>query len=270
MFLKKIIDLLQVTMETPKAFGWFHWLTIFLMIIPIIFLYKQKYSEKQLKKVLFIYGITALILEALKNISWAFNYNEITNTITWDYEWYAFPFQLCSTPIYISLICSFLKRTKLRTSLLSYLAFVTIIGSISALIMPDSCFTSEILININTTWIHYGAFVVSVYLLMKGVVKPNKLNLKRALIVFITCASIALLLNIIIYNIGILNGETFNMFYISPYFISILPVFDIIQQNVPYIIFLFSYLLAITIGATIIYFIAKLIKNKFSLKQSIH
>ena len=198
-------------------------------------------------------------MEILKNISWAFNYNEVTNTIIWDYEWYAFPFQLCSTPIYISLMCLPLKRSKLRTSLLSYLSFVTIIGSIATIFMPDSCFTSEILININTTWIHYGAFVVSIYLLMKGVVKPSALNLRRALIVFLICVSIAFLLNIVVYNTGILNGETFNMFYISPYFISILPIFDVIQQNVPYIIYLLIYICVLSLAAVIIYIICTLI-----------
>ena len=261
MAVKKIIDILQTTMETPKAFGWFHLLWLCLMVLAIICLSKIKHNEKNLKRILLTYAIVSIVLEVLKAIFWSFNYDEITNVITWDYEWYTFPFQLCSTPIYVSLICFFLKRRKLRTTLLSYLAFVTIIGSISAILMPDSCFTSEILININTMWIHYGAFVISMYLLIKGEVKVNKLNLKRALIVFLICVSIALLLNIIIYNTGILNGETFNMFYISPYFISILPVFDIIQQNVPYIIFLLIYILALTLGSLIIYFIAKLFKK---------
>ena len=68
-------------------------------------------------------------------------------------------------------------------------------------------------------------------------------------------------MNIIIYNTGILNGETFNMFYISPYFISTLPVFDIIQQNVPYITYLLIYILAIATGGLIILGISMLIKR---------
>lgn len=49
------------------------------------------------------------------------------------------------------------------------------------------------------------------------------------------------------------------MFYISPYFISTLPVFDVIQQNVPYIVYLLINVWAIIIGGFIIYGISKLI-----------
>jgi membrane protein DedA with SNARE-associated domain len=56
------------------------------------------------------------------------------------------------------------------------------------------------------------------------------------------------------------------MFYISPYFTSTLPVFDIIQENVPFTIFLLIYILAIFIGSAIIYCIAYLIKLYFNKK----
>ena len=115
-FFEKILYFLQGTMETPTAFGWFHlmWITFIIISIAILYKLKNKYSEKQLKVVLFIYGIVALILELTKQIIWTFNYSPTTNIITWDYEWYAFPFQLCTTPIFISLICIYLKDTKIR------------------------------------------------------------------------------------------------------------------------------------------------------------
>ena len=58
------------------------------------------------------------------------------------------------------------------------------------------------------------------------------------------------------------------MFYISPYFISTLPVFDIIQQQVPFIIFLLIYIVAINIGSLVTYFIAYRIKSLISKKRS--
>ena len=240
---------------------------VFLIIISIVVLYKlrEKYNEKQLKIVLFIYGFIALILELTKQIIWTFNYDPSTNIITWDYEWYAFPFQLCTTPIFISLICIFLKDNKIRKKLLSYMAFVTILGSFVTIIIPDSCFVEMIEINIHTMWLHCGSFVVSIYLLMTGEVELNKSNLKNAFLVFLLFV-LAESLNIVVYNTGILKDETFNMFYISPYFVSTLPIFDVIQQNVPYIIYLLIYILAIGIGSITVYYIAYLIKWFFSKK----
>ena len=68
-------------------------------------------------------------------------------------------------------------------------------------------------------------------------------------------------MNIIVYNSGILKDATFNMFYISPYFTSELPVFSTLQNTVPYPVFLFLYIIAILLGSLIIYEICFLIKK---------
>lgn len=267
---EKVLYMLQKEMETPKPFGWFHLMWIFLVVISLVFLYKKRnnYSEKNLKIVLAVYGIIALLLELAKQLIWSFNYDQITNVVTWDYQWYAAPFQLCTTPIFVCIICMSLQECKFRNSLLSYMAFATILGSIVTILLPDSCFTSDILVNIHTMWLHCGSFVVSIYLLMTGAVKVEKQNLKYAIKVFLVFVLLAETLNIFVYNSGILNGETFNMFYISPYFITHLPVFKTIQESVPFIIYLFIYILAIRLGATIVYFIALLFKNKRNKKNT--
>ena len=251
---EKILYALQATMEEPVAWGWFHWIWIILIAISVGILYavRNKFGEKQLKLVLGIYGIIAFVLEALKQLIWSFNYDVVTGIVTWDYQWYAFPFQLCTTPIFVCLICLFLEDCKVRKALLSYMAFVTILGSFMTVIIPDSCFTEDILINIHTMWLHCGSLVVSIYLLMAKEVEFDFKNLKGAVISFAVFICIAQILNIIIYNTGILKDETFNMFYISPYFISSLPVFDIIQKNVPYVIYLIIYIVILSGGACVI------------------
>ena len=261
---ERFLYLLQGEMETPNSLGCFHILWILIVIIFLIFLFilRKKHGEKQLKIVLGIYGIVAFILELLKQLIWSFNYDSITNIVTWDYQWYSAPFQLCTTPIFISIICLFLKNNKLRKSLLSYMSFVTILGSIMTIILPDSCFTSDILINIHTMWLHYGSLVVSIYLLMSREVEINKKNFISSFIVFLIFVALAEILNITIYNLEILNGETFNMFYISPYFITHLPVFKTIQENVPFILYLLIYIEAIFIGSLVVYFISYIINKK--------
>ena len=266
---EKVLYMLQAQMETPKPYGWFHWMWIAFVVISllILFVLRKKYSNKQLKIVLGVYGIVALILEVTKQIMWSFDYDIATNVVTWDYQWYAAPFQLCTTPIFASIICLFLKEGKTRNSFLSYMAFVTILGSFMTMIIPDSCFTKDILINVHTMWLHCGSLVVSVYLIMSGAIEVNKENFKNGFKIFLVFVLIAEILNIGIYNSGILNGEDFNMFYISPYFISTLPVFDVIQQNVPFILFLLIYIVAIFLGALIVYFISYLFKGKKNKKE---
>ena len=261
---EKVLYLLQVQMNTPKAFGWFHlmWIGITIFALILFFRLRKKYSEKQLKIVLGVYGIVALLFEVIKQLIWSFNYDAINNIVSWDYQWYAAPFQLCTTPIFVSIICLFLKDSKIRNSLLSYMVFVTILGGLITIFIPDSCFVSDVLINIHTMWLHCGSFAVSVYLIISKVVEIKKENLINAFKVFLIFVLIAEILNVVIYSTGILKGETFNMFYISPYFVSTLPVFNILQENLPFVIYLITYIIAVCLGASIVYGISYGIKKR--------
>ncbi len=250
---------LQAEMEEPQSWGRFHLLTLGLMCCAIAVLYtrRKQHCETQLKFVLGMYSMVALTTELLKQLSWTFNYNLATQVVLWDYEWYSFPYQLCSTPMYVCLACFLMKKCRLRDSLLSYVAYITILGSIATIFMPDSCFVHDILVNIHTTHLHYGSFVVSVYLLMSGEVKLEREALLRGIFVFLAMVTSAFALNELVYWSGILEGETFNMFYISRHFISELPVFCDIQQAVPYPIFVAAYIVALSLGGLIIYEIAR-------------
>lgn len=255
-----MLEFLETEMETPVPFGTFHiaWIIGMVVVISFLFIRRHKHSEKQLKLVLGIYGVIAFILELLKQIVWSLDYDAALNEFIWDFQWYAAPFQLCTMPIYITLICLFLKKCKFRDCLLAFMAYVTILGSITTAIIPDDVFVSDILIDIHTMWLHLGSLVVSIYLLMSKEVTVTKTDFKRAIMTFLIFIIIANALNIIVYNSGILAGETFNMFYISPYFVSSLPVFDKIYTMVPYPLFLAIYFLALTMGAGIIYLVSKL------------
>lgn len=258
-FFVKFLLFLQTEMTRPEPYGWYHllWIGLTVFTIALLFLLRKHWGEKQLKWVLGIFGIIAALTELLKQISWSFQWDPATQTAIWDYQWYAAPFQLCSTPIYLALLCLFLKKRKLYDCCLSYLAFVTILGGLLTVLIPTSCFCSDVLVNIHTMWLHCGSFVVSVYLLMSGAVKLERRSWVHGICVFFVLAAIALTLNIGVYHSGVLGGEDFNMFYISPYFLSVLPVFDAIQQAVPYPVFLGLYLVALTLGSLVVFFVAR-------------
>ena len=258
-FFIKFLLFLQTEMTTPEPYGWYHlmWLGFTVLALVLLILLRKHQGEKQLKWVLGIYGIVAALTELLKQISWSFQWDAVTQTAIWDYQWYAAPFQLCSTPIYMALLSLFLKKGKFRGYTLSYLAFITIIGGLMTILVPTSCFCGDVLVNIHTMWLHCGSFVLAVYLLMSGAVKLEKKNWLRGAAVFFVMVSIALALNFGVYHSGVLGDENFNMFYISPYFISVLPVFDAIQQAVPYPVFLGLYLVALTLGGLVVYLAAR-------------
>ena len=259
----KFLLFLQSEMTTPKPYGWYHlmWIGLTVLALVVLYLTRKHWGERQQKWVLGIYGFVAATTELLKQISWSFEWTSATQTAIWDYQWYAAPFQFCSTPIYLSLLCFFLKKGKLRDGCLACLSMFTILGGLMTLLIPDSCFCSDTLANIHTMWLHCGGFVLSMYLLMSGAVKPEMQTWVRGVKVFLALVAIALALNLGVYNSGILGEETFNMFYISPYFISVLPIFDAIQQAVPYPVFLALYIVGLTLGSLVIFLVAKAIAH---------
>ena len=260
---ERILSLFRGTMETPKAFGGFHvlCLCIAVLVLGSLYLTKEHHTEKHLNVLLAIYGFGALILEIIKQLIWTYSYDPALNEITMNYQWYIFPFQLCSTPMYCCLICLFAKKDTIQKYLFPYMSFVTILGSIAVILVPSDCFVADTWVNIQTMWLHIGSFVVSAYLIMTDRVQLNIISLKNALVTFVFFVAIAVLMNVIVFKSDILGEEVFNMFYISPYFESNLPVFNTIQRNVPYPIFLFLYVFGLSIGACIILMITKLLKR---------
>lgn len=266
---EQLVHALQFEMERPGSYGWFHllWLGASLAMILFLCLRREKDHERSLRAILLIYGLGALLLEALKQIIWSYSFDPAAGTGVWDYQWYAFPFQLCTTPIFVSLICAFLKKGPARDRLLSFLAFVSILGSLATALYPESCFVSTVLVDLHTMYLHFGSLVVSVYLLTSGEIRPRLKNLLRGYGVFLVFAALAELLNLAVYHSGVLQGESFNMFYISPYFPSSLPVFDRIQESLPFPVFLLIYLLAVFLGALLVFLIARLLPRRGKIRN---
>lgn len=264
------IDKWQMT--EPHAWGWFHLLTLGIMIALIVLVcLVGKQTEKKLRIILLTYAITATVLEIVKQIIFSMHYND-DGTLYWRYQWYAAPFQLCTTPIIAAFIIVFVKNEKIRSAMAAYMAFITILGSLSVILLPDDCLIESVEVNIHTTFLHYGSFVISMYFLITGIVKIKLKNLLNALLVFLCFACFAYILNEFFYHTHILpDGQTFNMFYISPHFDCALPVLVDIQKKVPHLVFLLAYGVAVVLGSMIIYGISllvEIISHKLSKKEN--
>ena len=121
----------------------------------------------------------------LKQLIWTVDYDSATGSFVWDYQWYAFPFQLCTMPIYVCLICCFLRKNKIRDALLSFIAYTTILGSLASAIIPDALFVSDVLVNIHAMWLHLGSLIVSIYILMSKEVKLSREYFFSGIVVFL-------------------------------------------------------------------------------------
>jgi hypothetical protein len=245
--LEKIIAAMSGTMQEPTAYGWFHLMMFTIMIgltiaVAIIF---KKSSEKQNRIILLVYAGISLLFEVYKQL--VFSYNAVSDT--WSYHWYAFPFQFCSTPMYVALAAALLKKGKVQDAMYAFLATYGLIGGLITMVTVGDIFVDLIGINIQTMVHHGGQVLIGTYLFASGRVKTNWKTPLKALPVFATLVAIALGLNITVHHF--LPDTTFNMFFISPFDAPHIPVFPIIYNNVWYPVYLLTYLAAFTAVAYI-------------------
>jgi hypothetical protein len=253
-FLKKIVGFFSLSMNQPGNFGWFHLMFVGILIISLvgmIFIANMRHSEKSLRTVLFVCGGIMILFEIYKQLVFTFRLDG--GNLVVDYQWYAFPLQLCSTPMYVMIIAGFLKPGKVRDAFLGYLGLFGLFGGLVVLIYPNDVFTTTIGINIQTM-IHHGLQIaVGIYLLVYYRKSFNAWFWLGSFIVFAGFFLLALGLN---YLVPLFTTETFNMFYISQYFPNHLPILSVMYANTPYVVFLLAYAFGFCLVASIIYWVA--------------
>lgn len=254
-FFQAILAFLDSSMETPLPYGWFHllWFALsFLALIPLC-RYPKNPSDAHVRRVVWITALVVAVLEVYKQINYTFSYE---NGIAADYQWYAFPFQFCSTPMYVGLLAGIIKKGKVHESLCAYLATYALFAGLSVMVYPTSVFISTIGINIQTMICHGSMITVGIYLFYSGYVPLKHKTILKALPVFAVNVGIAVLLNEIAHVTGLLERETFNMFFVSPYCEPHLPVYSLVQGVVPFPLCLVIYIMGFTAAAYLVLLIA--------------
>lgn len=266
-FFEKFLYTFQNTMATPQIFGWFHilWLLIITTAITLIIIFRKRINEKDVRYTILTIGILLILFETMKQLIYSFNWNANTQTSSWNYQWYAFPFQFCSTPMYIMLAAGLSKKNLFRESLYAYLGTFALFGGLSVMFYPGDVFCSTIFINIQTMFWHGSMVVVGILLWVTNSIQIKQKTLIKASCVFAVMLAIAMALNYIWkFAGGLETGQTFNMFYISPFDNCTLPLLSIIYSNTPYIVFLLCYVFGFVLIAYLIILIAMAI-NKLNL-----
>ena len=181
----------------------------------------------------------------------------VDGRIVFDYQWYAFPFQFCSTPMYIGVIAAVTKREALHRRLCAYLASYSLFAGISVMAYPVSVFTETVGINIQTMVWHGGMIAMGIVLLRTGYVRASVKTVLEAFPVFLVLVLAAGGMNELAHLSGLLERETFNMFFISPYLECTLPVYSLVHNAVPFPLNLILYILGFTAAAGLILLLCK-------------
>lgn len=265
-FLQNILEVMDRQMKTPQLLGWFHIVSLLAVVLVTIGLcyHHRNDSEKRVRTLVLVTAIIVTVAEIYKQINYSFSY---TDGIEYDYQWYAFPFQFCSTPMYVGLLAGILRKGKLQDALYAYLATFAVFAGASVMVYPGDVFVGTIGINIQSMICHGSMICVGVYLFYTGAVKLEHRTLLKAMAVFACTVSIAAFLNEIAYWTGLLERETFNMFFISRHCDPSLPVYSLVQPLVPYPLSLVIYIVGFTLASYLILLLGMGIKKLSTVKQ---
>ena len=262
--LAELVELLDADMVKPGLYGWFHILWLFITAFSTVLLCRfcKAGTPKQVFAIVFFTAVAVIALEVYKQFNYTFSVEN--GKVVADYQWYAFPFQFCSTPMYVGLLAGIFRKGKIHKSLCAYLATYAVFAGLAVMVYPGDVFVKTIGINIQTMICHGSMIVVGIYLLYTGYVKVEHKTILRALPVFAATVGLAVLMNELMVASGILGGETFNMFFVSRHFDPSLPVYSLVQQVVAYPWCLFIYILGFTAAAYIILLTAVGIKTIYT------
>lgn len=230
-FFAKVLRILDARMTTPGAYGWFHllwWAIVLAAGIGLCIWHRHGGNDRRVKNVVFGVALTVILLEIYKIINFGCTYE---NGVEFNFEWYSFPWQFCSTPMYVGLLVGIIRKGKVHNALCAYLATYAIFAGAAVMVYPGDVFIETIGINIQTMICHGSMISIGIYLLYTGYVKLEHKTILKALPVFASVLAVAMIMNEIAHAKGM---DDFNMFYISPYADPHLPVYSSVQEMISF------------------------------------
>lgn len=238
------------TMPKPHSFGLMH-ITCLLIIIYLTFKLITScldVDEKTFRKILSFFYLIMLVLELIKQVSFSVSY--IDNKLVFEYDASIFPFQLCSTPLYVLPLIIVLKDSKFRDSCISYISTFCVFGGLTITLFPGYVFGTSVIGNFQTLVHHSLQVLTGTYIAFYYRNKFNYSFFKKGVYFFQGAFLIALFMNILA---PLFTTDEFNMFFIGPVYATSLFILKEIYSYVPHIVFLLLYNVGFMLISYVIY-----------------
>lgn len=207
--LLKFLQWTAWAMEKPVAYGAFH-LTFFFVGLALSLLgayLLRNAGERANRAVLLTVGLVLLVSEVYKQLFYTYILGKGT------YQWWIFPFQLCSVPMYFCLFLPFLKEGKLRQCCFDFLLAFNLMGGFLAFIEPSGLVHEYWTLTLHAFSWHMLLVFVGLYLGFSGRAGRKLRDFRNAVVVFILCCAVAFAINLALRQV---SGGAVNMFYVGP------------------------------------------------------
>lgn len=170
--------------------------------------------DKTVSRILFGCGVFLAACELYKQL---FLYMIINHGA---YDWWFFPFQLCSIPMYLCLILPLVPAGRLKRALYTFMQDYGVIGGIAALAVPEGFSHIHWSLTLHGYAWHIVLILIGLFIMLTGSAEKSRRGFLDTFPLFIGCCLIATAVNLLAPGRG-----RADMFYITPYYPTTQPVF---------------------------------------------
>ena len=251
-------DILQATawpMTPPGLYGPFHLLMAFGGGAVAILMARKFSSEKNHQKfdrIMLISGLILLIGEVYKQLM---NYFIVNDHL---YDWWIFPFQLCSLPMYLCPLLPFIHNAKRHRILCTFLLDFNMMGAIATFIDPSGIFHPYWTLTLHGIFWHLMLIFIGFVILFSHEADLSKKGFIQTLPLFGCFCLLAEIFNCILHQFS-----SANLFYISPWEISTQLLFGDIDRLLGRPVGIALYILAMIAGALLIHCLSEKISRRY-------
>ena len=264
MILEEIYRLLTYTTDPPVFLGKLHISVLLITLFGTVYSVKKYKNslENDVRRFLFFLWITVAINEVYRSV--VFGLFLTDSGFVWDYNWGQFPLQLCSSQLYFLPFVVFLKEGKMRDAFMCFLSTWSLFGGLAVTIYPGNTLTGLVGINLQSMIHHSIQVIVGILLAYRNVGRMNKNTFIRALNLFFTYFSVAMIFNLSMHQVLFKRGmdDVVNMFFLSPYFENVIPFLQRIREATSYNVMVLVYVAGFIAIALIIFTAEKAFFNK--------
>ncbi len=248
-------------METLKAYGPFHLTWAIAGILLCIFAaWKLRNLGPRGNRILLMgIGIFLAVCEVYKQL---FYYYHIGNGT---YQWWIFPFQMCSVPMYLCILAPLLKKGRLQSGMYHFMLVYNLLGGISALVEPSGLVHGYWTLTLHAFLWHTILVFVGLYLGFSQNTSADKKDYFWATATLLGLCAIAFSINLLFWDV---SGGDINMFFLGPKNSSLI-VFSTIAERFGWYVSTLLYIPTMCIGGLIVFlpfhYAKKRIRQKISL-----
>ena len=256
-FLECLLRLTAWPMTPPVLYGPFHLLAAFggsAVAIWAAWLFSPKdhpntnthIHQQKFDRIMLISGVILLIGELYKQLM---NFYIVNGHV---YDWWIFPFQLCSLPMYLCPLLIMIHNEKRHRILCTFLLDFNMMGAVATFIDPSGIFHPYWMLTLHGILWHLMLIFVGFVIIFSHEADLTTRGFLRTLPLFAFFCLAAEVLNGILHRFSAAN-----LFYISPWEMSTQLLFGDIDRILGRPIGILLYILAMAAGAWLIHNVAR-------------